>query len=129
MPGSVFQAATAGAGRARRSAASVGLVWCQVTERTPTFQLPRVSVTGLFFTFSHPQGEYTVSSRGTQTMLNSLMYKMSYYDFGNIMTENGKGTGYDRVRQYEIGNKDTELNHLYEVSRGWLGVVGAQRAC
>lgn len=67
-------------------------------------------------------GEYTVSSRGTQTMLNSLMYKMSYYDFGNIMTENGKGTGYDRVRQYEIGNKDTELNHLYEAftSEHWI---------
>ncbi len=75
----------------------------------------------------HPQGEYTVSSRGTQTMLNSLMYKMSYHDFGNIMTENGKGTGYDRVRQYEIGNKDTKLDHLYEVGRGWLGVVRGRR--
>lgn len=48
-------------------------------------------------------------------MLNCLMYKLSYFDFGNIMTEHGKGTGYDRVRNYEIGNKDVILDHLYEV--------------
>ncbi|GLC40329.1 hypothetical protein PLESTB_000628800 [Pleodorina starrii] len=67
-------------------------------------------------------GDYTVSSRGTQTMLNSLMYKLSYYDFGNIMTEQGKGTGYDRVRNYEIGNKDVKLDHLYEAftSEHWI---------
>ncbi|GIL83594.1 hypothetical protein Vretimale_10396 [Volvox reticuliferus] len=67
-------------------------------------------------------GDYTVSSRGTQTMLNSLMYKLSYYDFGNIMTEHGKGTGYDRVRNYEIGKKDVQLDHLYEAftSEHWI---------
>jgi dolichyl-diphosphooligosaccharide--protein glycosyltransferase len=31
------------------------------------------------------------------------------------MTEQGKGTGYDRVRGYEIGKKDVKLDHLYEV--------------
>ncbi|KXZ53944.1 hypothetical protein GPECTOR_6g862 [Gonium pectorale] len=67
-------------------------------------------------------GDYTVSSRGTQTMLNSLMYKLSYYDFGNIMTEQGKGPGFDRVRQYEIGNKNPQLEHLYEAftSEHWI---------
>ena len=66
-----------------------------------------------------PQGDYTVSERGTPTMLNSLMYKMSYYDFGNIMTEHNKGTGYDRVRGYEIGQKDISLDHLDEVGGAW----------
>ncbi|GFR51879.1 hypothetical protein Agub_g14356 [Astrephomene gubernaculifera] len=67
-------------------------------------------------------GDYTVGASGTPTMLNSLMYKLSYYDFGNIMTEHGKGTGYDRVRGYEIGNKDVKLDHLYEcfTSEHWI---------
>ncbi|KAG2440767.1 hypothetical protein HXX76_003623 [Chlamydomonas incerta] len=67
-------------------------------------------------------GDYTVSDRGTPTMLNSLMYKLSYYDFGNIMTEHNKGTGYDRVRGYEIGNKDVSLEHLDEAftSEHWI---------
>lgn len=30
------------------------------------------------------QGEYTVSASGSETMLNSLMYKTSYYDFGKV---------------------------------------------
>ncbi|KAG2496762.1 hypothetical protein HYH03_005171 [Edaphochlamys debaryana] len=67
-------------------------------------------------------GDYTVSSKGTPTMLNCLMYKLCYYDFGQIMTEQGKGTGYDRVRNYEIGNKDVKLDHLYEAftSEHWI---------
>jgi len=30
------------------------------------------------------QGEYTVGAQGTDTMLNSLMYRASYYDFGKV---------------------------------------------
>lgn len=30
------------------------------------------------------QGEYTVGAQGTETMLNSLMYRTSYYDFGKV---------------------------------------------
>lgn len=67
-------------------------------------------------------GDYTVSGKGTQTMLNCLMYKLSYWDFGNIMTEANKPTGYDRVRNYEIGNKNYKLEHLHEAftSENWI---------
>ena len=49
--------------------------------------------------------EYTVGPRGTPTMLNSLMYKMCYHDFGGLATARGQPTGYDRVRGSEIGEK------------------------
>lgn len=39
----------------------------------------------------------------------------SYWDFGNVLTENQKPPGYDRVRGYEIGNKNVKLDHLDEV--------------
>jgi len=68
------------------------------------------------------KGEYTVSSTATQTMLDSLMYRMSYYDFGKIMTMRDKPMGFDLVRQMEIGLKDYELKHLDEAftSQNWL---------
>jgi dolichyl-diphosphooligosaccharide--protein glycosyltransferase len=55
-------------------------------------------------------------------MKDSLMYKMSYYEFGKVMTEHNKPTGYDRVRNVEIGLKDVELTHLEEAftSEHWL---------
>jgi dolichyl-diphosphooligosaccharide--protein glycosyltransferase len=38
------------------------------------------------------------------------------------MTEHGKPTGHDRVRGYEIGRKDFELQHLDEAftSEHWI---------
>lgn len=48
-------------------------------------------------------------------MKQSLLYKLSYYRFGLVPTQAGRGSGYDRVRQAEIGNKDFELEHLEEV--------------
>jgi dolichyl-diphosphooligosaccharide--protein glycosyltransferase len=55
-------------------------------------------------------------------MLNSLMYRMSYYDFGKVMTMRDKPMGYDLVRNMEIGLKDYELKHLDEAftSENWL---------
>ncbi|XP_011269958.1 hypothetical protein CAOG_08388, partial [Capsaspora owczarzaki ATCC 30864] len=54
-------------------------------------------------------GEYRIDREGSPTMLNSLMYKLSYYRYGSVMTEYNKPSGYDRVRNAEIGNKDFEL--------------------
>ncbi|TKR71663.1 hypothetical protein L596_019225 [Steinernema carpocapsae] len=59
-------------------------------------------------------GEFRVDREGSPTMLNSLMYKLSYYNFGGLYTEGGRGTGFDRVRKAEIGIKDFELEHLEE---------------
>lgn len=37
-----------------------------------------------------PSGEFRVDREGSQTLLNSLMYKMCYYRFGEVYTEGGK---------------------------------------
>ncbi|KAG5683549.1 hypothetical protein PVAND_012823 [Polypedilum vanderplanki] len=67
-------------------------------------------------------GDFRVDKEGSQTLLNCLMYKLCYYRFGNVYTEAGKPTGYDRVRGAEIGNKDFELETLEEVytTEHWL---------
>jgi len=69
-----------------------------------------------------PQGEFKVDSTGSQTLLNCLMYKLCYYRFGQVVTEYGRASGYDRVRNVEIGNKDFELEYLEEAftSEHWL---------
>lgn len=69
-----------------------------------------------------PNGEFRVDREGSPTMLNCLMYKMCYYRFGQMYTEGGKPTGYDRVRSAEIGNKDFELDVLEEAytTEHWL---------
>ncbi|KMZ73498.1 Dolichyl-diphosphooligosaccharide--protein glycosyltransferasesubunit STT3A [Zostera marina] len=55
-------------------------------------------------------GQYRIDSQATPTMLNSLMYKLSYYRF--IETD---GKGIDRVRGTEIGKKYFKLTHFEEV--------------
>lgn len=69
-----------------------------------------------------PQGEFRIDKEGSPTLLNCLMYKMCYYKFGSVYTESGKPTGYDRVRNAEIGNKDFELDVLEEAytTEHWL---------
>jgi dolichyl-diphosphooligosaccharide--protein glycosyltransferase len=69
-----------------------------------------------------PQGEFRVDKDGSPILLNCLMYKMCYYRFGTVYTEQGKPTGYDRVRNAEIGNKDFELDVLEEAytTEHWL---------
>lgn len=78
-----------------------------------------------------PQGEFRVDQEGSPVLLNCLMYKMCYYRFGQVYTEQGKQTnpasitdqsfassgkpsGYDRVRNAEIGNKaNSQFGHGY----------------
>lgn len=69
-----------------------------------------------------PQGHYRIDSGGSQTMLNCLMYKLTYYRFGQVFTERGRPQGWDRVRGAEIGNKNIELQHFEEAftSAHWL---------
>jgi dolichyl-diphosphooligosaccharide--protein glycosyltransferase len=61
-----------------------------------------------------PQGEYRVDKEGSPKLLNCLMYKLSYYKFGQVYTDSEKPPGYDRVRNSEIGNKNFELSKLEE---------------
>eukprot|EP00898_Chlorokybus_atmophyticus_P005715 jgi/Chlat1/6144/Chrsp41S05700 len=60
------------------------------------------------------EGDYRVDAQAAPALLNSLMYKLCYYRFGNVMTEYSKPQGYDRVRQTDIGLKDFELEYLEE---------------
>ncbi|KAI3447024.1 hypothetical protein Pfo_003689 [Paulownia fortunei] len=55
-------------------------------------------------------GQYRIDSQATPTMLNCLMYKLSYYRF--VETD---GRGFDRVRHTEIGKKYFKLTHFEEV--------------
>lgn len=56
-------------------------------------------------------GHYRVDAGGSRTMLNCLMYKLSYYRFGEI--NQGRGPGFDVQRRTVIGvgltNKEHEL--------------------
>ncbi|CAI7854277.1 unnamed protein product [Closterium sp. NIES-53] len=67
-------------------------------------------------------GDYRTDANGSPKMLNCLMYKMCYYRFGELQTEYGKPTGWDRARGYEIGNKDIELEYIEEAftSANWI---------
>ncbi|KAJ0181436.1 hypothetical protein K1T71_003521 [Dendrolimus kikuchii] len=67
-------------------------------------------------------GEFRVDADGSATLLNCLMYKMSYYKFGLVYTEGGRPPGFDRVRGAEIGNKDFNLDVLEEAytTEHWL---------
>ncbi|KAG0459542.1 hypothetical protein HPP92_022670 [Vanilla planifolia] len=55
-------------------------------------------------------GQYRIDAQATSTMLNCLMYKLSYYRF--VETD---GKGFDRVRRTEIGKKHFKLTHFEEV--------------
>jgi dolichyl-diphosphooligosaccharide--protein glycosyltransferase len=63
-------------------------------------------------------GDFRVDAAGSKTLLNSLMYKLCYYRFGEVYTEYNKPTGFDRVRSSEIGNKDFQLVRSSSLSSG-----------
>jgi dolichyl-diphosphooligosaccharide--protein glycosyltransferase len=69
-----------------------------------------------------PKGEFRVDAGGSKTLLNCLMYKLCFYRFGEVYTERGRPSGYDRVRNTEIGNKAFDLEYLEEAftSQHWL---------
>jgi dolichyl-diphosphooligosaccharide--protein glycosyltransferase len=60
------------------------------------------------------QGEFRVDSGGSKTLLNCLMYKLSYFRFGEVQLDHRSPPGFDRTRNVEIGNKNYKLEHLEE---------------
>ncbi|XP_055681117.1 dolichyl-diphosphooligosaccharide--protein glycosyltransferase subunit STT3B [Lutzomyia longipalpis] len=72
-----------------------------------------------FFT---DRGEFRVDAEGAPALLNCLMYKLSYYRFGELKLDYRGAAGYDRTRNSVIGNKDFELTYLEEAytSEHWL---------
>merc|ERR1739838_984900 len=67
-------------------------------------------------------GEFRVDAGGSPVLLNSLMYKMCYYRFGDVQTDFRNPPGFDRMRNVVIGNKNIKFEHLEEVftSEHWL---------
>lgn len=64
------------------------------------------------------RGEYRIDSEGSKTMLNCLMYKLSYYRYDS----GGSPPGYDRTRGALPGNRNFKLTYLEEAytSEHWL---------
>ncbi|PAV89310.1 hypothetical protein WR25_05725 [Diploscapter pachys] len=67
-------------------------------------------------------GEYSVGAQASETMLNCLMYKMSYYRFGETRFGYNQQGGFDRTRGYVIGKKDITLEYIEEAytTENWL---------
>ncbi|KAF2892466.1 hypothetical protein ILUMI_13685 [Ignelater luminosus] len=67
-------------------------------------------------------GEFRVDAEGSPTLLNCLMYKLSYYRFGELKLDYRSPAGYDRTRNAVIGNKDFTLTYLEEAytTEHWL---------
>ncbi|EDW66480.1 dolichyl-diphosphooligosaccharide--protein glycosyltransferase subunit STT3B [Drosophila virilis] len=72
-----------------------------------------------FFT---DRGEFRVDAEGAPALLNCLMYKLSYYRFGELKLDYRGPSGYDRTRNAVIGNKDFDLTYLEEAytTEHWL---------
>lgn len=72
--------------------------------------------------YFNAQHEYRVDSKGSPKLLNCLMYKLCFYRFGETYTQGGRPSGYDRVRNAEIGNKNFQLKYFDEVfsSQRWI---------
>ena len=54
-----------------------------------------------------PQGEFRVDKEGSATLLNCLMYKLSYYKFGQLYTEGGSLSFY--LLLWRLQNKPNEF--------------------
>ncbi|XP_028967977.1 dolichyl-diphosphooligosaccharide--protein glycosyltransferase subunit STT3B [Galendromus occidentalis] len=72
--------------------------------------------------YFNAKGEFRVDTEGSPTLLNCLMYKLSYFRFGEMQLDRRSPAGYDRTRNAEIGNKDIRLEHLDEAytTEHWL---------
>jgi len=68
------------------------------------------------------RGEFRVDSEASQTMLNCLMYKLSYYRFGDMKLDFRNPAGFDRTRNAVIGRRSIDLTYLEEAytSEHWL---------
>lgn len=68
------------------------------------------------------RGEFRIDSQGSPTLLNCLMYKLSYYRFGELKLDFRTPAGHDRTRNAVIGNKNIKLTYLEEAytTEHWL---------
>lgn len=66
--------------------------------------------------------QFDIGPGGAEALLNSVAYKACYYKFGQMPTEYGRPTGFDRARNREVGRKNIELTTLDEAftSEHWI---------
>ena len=71
--------------------------------------------------FIGPSG-YKTDASATETMLNSMMYKFSYYRFEEVKSNRNAQEGHDMVRGYVIGRKNIKLRHYSEAytTENWI---------
>merc|ERR1712178_648390 len=69
-----------------------------------------------------PNGEYRVDEQAPKIFTDSVMYKCSYYRFGELMNDPRAPGGYDRTRNSEVGVHNIKLKYLEEAytSENWL---------
>jgi len=69
-----------------------------------------------------PNGEYKIDSQAPKIFTDSVMYKCSYYRFGELQNDPRAPGGYDRTRNAAVGVKDIKLKYLEEAytSENWL---------
>ncbi|PRW05846.1 STT3 subunit of Oligosaccharyl transferase [Chlorella sorokiniana] len=67
-------------------------------------------------------GNYRVDDKAGKGLLDSLMWKLSYYRFADTSPMFGAPRGYDRVRNAVIGRPDFQLHYFEEVftSEHWM---------
>jgi len=68
------------------------------------------------------KGHYRVDKDASPTMKKSLMYRLCYYRFGEVRTRGDQPSGYDTVRNCEIGLKNFDLEYFREAytSERWM---------
>ena len=69
-----------------------------------------------------PNGEYKIDSQAPKIFTDSVMYKCSYYRFGELQNDPRAPGGYDRTRNAAVGVKNIKLKYLEEAytSENWL---------
>jgi len=50
-----------------------------------------------------PQGEFRIDKEGSSTLLNCLMYKLCYYRFGDVYTEQGRSLTTIGIKKFLVG--------------------------
>mmetsp|Transcript_59114 Transcript_59114/g.68406 ORF Transcript_59114/g.68406 Transcript_59114/m.68406 type:complete len:756 (+) Transcript_59114:26-2293(+) len=68
------------------------------------------------------KGQYRIDQFASETMLNCLMYRLSYYRFDEVRTQYNKPAGFDTVRNVEMGLKGFKLRRFEEAftSESWI---------
>lgn len=67
-------------------------------------------------------GMYTIGEGASSTMVNSVIYKLSYYRFAEMSDQTGGMRAFDKVRRTAIAKPDVTLKYFEEVysSTHWM---------